>query len=151
MGEFFPWEENFSLAGLRRVKVVEEGKTNFGVHLTIDGYRGNKEKLNSFEIVFNVLDKLPGELGMGKLTTPYVVIAPPVTKKDQGGLSGFVMIAESHISIHTFPEKGFISADVYTCKNDMDTDKIINYFKTSFGLEDVETNFVVRGKRFLAS
>jgi len=142
-------EENFSLAGLRRAMVVEEQKTNFGVHLTIDGYRGNKEKLNSFEIVFNVLDKLPGELGMGKLTTPYVVIAPPVTEKDQGGFSGFVIIAESHISIHTFPEKGFISADVYTCKNDMDTDKIINYFKSSFELEEVEVNKIIRGIKFL--
>lgn len=140
---------NFSLAGLRRAKVVEELKINFGVHLTIDGYRGDKQKLNSFEVVFNVLDKLPGELGMGKLTTPYVVIAPPVTEKDQGGFSGFVIIAESHISIHTFPQRRFVSADVYTCKNDMNAEKIINYFKNAFGLEDVEINFVVRGKKFL--
>ncbi len=129
--------------------MVEEQKTNFGVHLTIDGYRGNKEKLNNFELVYRILNNLPGELGMNKLTQPYVVVAPAISEKDQGGLSGFVIIAESHISIHTFPERRFVSADVYTCKNDMDVEKIINYFKNAFGLEDVETNFVVRGKRFL--
>lgn len=70
------------MAGLRRAKVVKEQKTNFGVHLTIDGYRGNEEKLNSFELIYNILNQLPEELGMKKLTTPYVVIAPPVSEKD---------------------------------------------------------------------
>ena len=129
--------------------MVEESKTNFGVHLTIDGYRGNKQKLNSFELIYNSLKQLPDDLAMKKLTTPYVVIAPPITEKDQGGISGFVMIAESHISIHTFPEKRFVSIDVYTCKNDMDKDKIINYFKSAFELEEVEVNTVIRGTKFL--
>ena len=137
------------MAGLRRAKVVEEQKTNFGVHLTIDGYRGDKEKLNNFELVYNILNELPDELGMKKLTTPYVVIAPPITEKDQGGLSGFVIIAESHISIHTFPQRKFVSIDVYTCKDELDSDKIINYFKSVFNLEEVEVNTVIRGTKFL--
>ncbi len=137
------------MAGLRRAKVVEEQKNNFGVHLTIDGYRGNKEKLNNFELVYRILNDLPGELGMNKLTQPYVVVAPSVNEKDQGGLSGFVIIAESHISIHTFPEKGFVSADVYTCRNDMNKEKILNYFKEAFSLKEFETNFIERGKKFL--
>jgi len=121
---------------------VEEEKTNFGVHLTIDGYRGDKQKLNSFELVYNILNQLPEDLAMKKLTTPYVVIAPPITKKDQGGLSGFVIIAESHISIHTFPQNGFVSVDVYTCKNEMDSNKIVNYFKEVFSLEETEVNII---------
>ncbi len=129
--------------------MVEESKTNFGVHLTIDGYRGNKEKLNNFELVYRILNDLPGETGMNKLTMPYVVIAPPITEKDQGGLSGFVIIAESHISIHTFPEKRFVSIDFYTCRNDLDEDKIINYFKSVFELGEVEINKVIRGTKFL--
>ena len=128
--------------------MVEE-KTNFGVHLTIDGYRGNKEKLNSFELIYRILNDLPGETGMNKLTMPYVVIAPAVTEKDGGGLSGFVIIAESHISIHTFPQRKFVSIDFYTCRNDLDKDKIINYFKLAFELEEVEVNTVIRGTKFL--
>jgi S-adenosylmethionine decarboxylase len=127
---------------------VEGEKTNFGVHLTIDGYKGNKEKLNNFELVYGILNDLPGELNMKKLMPPYVVVASPVTEKDQGGLSGFVMIAESHISIHTFPARGFVSIDVYTCKNEMDTDKVINYFKKAFELEETEVNFIKRGTKF---
>lgn len=129
--------------------MVEENKTNFGVHLTIDGYKGNKEKLNNFELVYKILNELPGEVDMNKLMPPYVVIAPPISEKDQGGVSGFVMIAESHISIHTFPQKGFVSIDVYTCKNEMDTDKILDYFKKAFELGETEVNIIKRGTKFL--
>ncbi len=142
------WRKTFSLAGLRRAKVVEEQKINFGVHLTIDGYRGNKQKLNSFELVYNILNQLPEELGMKKLTTPYVVIAPPASEKDEGGISGFVMINESHISIHTFPQKSFVSIDVYTCKNELNSNRIINYFKETLELEETEVNIIKRGTKF---
>ena len=128
---------------------MEEQKMNFGVHLTIDGYGGDKEKLNNFELVYSILNNLPGEVDMHKLMPPYVVIAPAITEKDQGGISGFVMIAESHISIHTFPEKGFVSADVYTCRNDMPKEKILEYFKEKFSLKELEVNFIERGKNFL--
>ena len=88
---------------------------------------------------------------MKKIIPPYVVIAPPATEKDQGGISGFVMIAESHISIHTFPEKGFVSIDVYTCKNEIDTEMVNAYFKKAFELESLEVNTVIRGTKFLST
>lgn len=127
---------------------MEEKKTNFGVHLTIDGYKGNKEKLNNFELVYGLLNELPEKLGMRKMMPPYVIFAPPVTEKDQGGISSFVMINESHISIHTFPDKEFVSIDVYSCNNEMDSDKIINYFKEAFSLEETEVNIIKRGTKF---
>jgi len=124
--------------------------TNFGEHLTIDGYGGGYEKLNNRELVFEVLDKLPELTKMGKLCKPQVLSAPDTGAKDPGGWSGFVIIAESHISIHTFPKRGFLTADVYTCKNGMEKDFILNYFKDQFGLKKLETNFIKRGKEYPA-
>ena len=121
---------------------------HFGEHVTIDGYGGKQELLNDKELVFKVLDELPGKMGMGKLAPPAVYFAPGNDKKDPGGFSGFVVIAESHISIHTFPARGFISADLYTCRNGLDVDFVINYFKEAFGLQDIEQNFIKRGKRY---
>lgn len=121
---------------------------HFGEHLTIDGYGGEKKKLNSKALVLNCLDKLPTLLGMRILAKPLISWAEPNEKKDPGGWSGVILIAESHISIHTFPERGFISADVYSCKNGMDTKKVIAYFKNSFGLQDVEQHFIKRGTRY---
>ena len=68
--------------------------------------------------------------------------------KDPGGVSGFVIIAESHISIHTFPLRGFVSADVYTCQNTLDTEQICQYFAEAFDLQDLEINLVRRGTRY---
>lgn len=121
---------------------------HFGEHLTIDGYGGEKDKLNDESLVKQCLQELPGKLGMGILMGPQVVRAPSNDKKDPGGWTGFVIIAESHISIHTFPLRGFVSVDVYTCKNDMDTDFVSKYFKEKFGLKDIEQNFIKRGTRY---
>lgn len=122
--------------------------TNFGEHLTIDGYGGEYGKLNDKELVFHCVDKLPELLGMHKLSKPEIYFAKGNDLKDPGGWSGFVVIEESHISVHTFPARGFVSADVYTCKNGMDTDFIVRYFTETFGLRDVETNFIKRGTRY---
>lgn len=121
---------------------------HFGEHVTIDGYGGKQELLNDKELVFKILDELPGKMGMGKLAQPVVYFAPGNDKKDPGGFSGFVVIAESHIAIHTFPARGFISADLYTCRNGLDVDFVINYFKEAFQLQDVEQNFIKRGMRY---
>jgi S-adenosylmethionine decarboxylase len=58
------------------------------------------------------------------------------------------MIAESHISIHTFPLRGFVSADVYTCQDSLDTEQICRYFADAFALQDLEINLVRRGTRY---
>lgn len=129
---------------------VDAGTINFGVHLTIDGYGGDPDKLNNREIVTRCLNELPDKLGMHKIFGPEVIECPAFNPKDSGGFSGFTMIAESHISCHTFPYRKFVSIDVYTCKSEMDKDFIINYFKDAFGLEDVEVNYIVRGTRFPA-
>lgn len=114
----------------------------------LDGYKGDPEKLNDEKLVLNCLNELPGLLGMNKLSEPEVYFALSNDKKDPGGWSGFVVIAESHISIHTFPARKFVSIDAYTCKNGMDVEFIVNYFKEKFGLEEVEKNFVKRGTRY---
>ncbi len=121
---------------------------NFGEHLTLDGYGGDHKKLNTKDLVYSFLNDLPEKLGMSKLSDVQVFAAPGNDTKDPGGWSGFVIIAESHISVHTFPARRFVSADVYTCKNGMNTDFIISYFKEMFDLKDVETNLIKRGTRY---
>lgn len=121
---------------------------HFGEHLTIDGYRGSKEKLDNKELVMRCLDELPELLGMHKLSKPEIYRAEGNDKKDPGGWSGFVVIEESHISVHTFPEREFVSADVYTCKNGMDNEFILSFFKSTFDLQEIEHNFIIRGTKY---
>jgi S-adenosylmethionine decarboxylase len=121
---------------------------HFGVHLTLDGYGGNPEKLNDPKLMEKILNELPEEMGMEKLTEPVVKYAEPRHLKDSGGYSGFVIIAESHISIHTFPKKKFVSIDAYTCKDEMDAEKVEKYFRNAYELEDAEVHFFKRGLKF---
>jgi S-adenosylmethionine decarboxylase len=121
---------------------------HFGEHVTIDGYGGDMELLNSESGVTNLINGLVSKLGMHGLIEPVVVNAPDNGIKDPGGWSGFIIIAESHIAIHTFPKRGFVSADVYTCQNGLGTQTVIDTFKEAFKLKDVETNFIKRGTRY---
>jgi len=120
----------------------------FGVHLTLDGYGGSLQLLADREHVQTCLSELPERLGMHKIIEPSVMELGQLSPKDPGGVSGFVMIAESHISIHTFPLRGFVSADVYTCQNSLDIERISQYFADAFGLQDLEINVVKRGTRY---
>jgi S-adenosylmethionine decarboxylase len=120
----------------------------FGVHLTLDGYGGCQHLLADGEHVLACLNELPERLGMHKIAEPSLVELGDHSPKDPGGVSGFVMIAESHISIHTFPLRGFVSADVYTCQNSLDTERICQYFAEAFALQDLEINVVRRGTRY---
>ena len=121
---------------------------HFGEHVTIDGYNGSVEKLNDKGLVLSCLKELPKLLGMRIIAKPQVCFAEPNGKKDPGGWSGIVLVAESHISVHTFPKRGFLSADVYTCKNGLDVSYVVAYFRKKFGLQDIEHNFIKRGTRY---
>ena len=120
----------------------------FGVHLTLDGYGGSRHRLADADHIRARLSELPELLGMHKLIEPMVVEVNQLSDKDPGGLSGYVLIAESHISVHTFPLRGFVSADVYTCQSSLDAERIRQYFADAFALQDVETHLIRRGTRY---
>lgn len=130
------------------LKIVKKKHCNFGLHLMIDGYMGNQKKLNNEKLVKKMLGDLPKKLKMQIVMGPVVRFIRGNDKKDPGGYSGFVVIAESHISIHTFPARRFVSADVYTCTDVLDKDFVTKYFKKSFDLQKLEINFVKRGKKY---
>lgn len=121
---------------------------HFGEHFMIDAYRGSHEKLLDRERVEKSLSELPARLGMKLLSEPKVYWAEPNGIKDPGGWTGVVVIAESHISIHTFPGRNFASIDVYTCRAGLPTAEVEAYFREMFGFEELETNFVIRGTRY---
>lgn len=124
------------------------GTEQFGVHLMFDGYDASPARLSNFDMLRNLLQDLPRALGMHAICEPCVVEVGPLNRKDPGGLSGFVMIAESHISFHTFPARRFVSADVYTCQNDLDTEKVKNLLSIAFWAASAEVTVVPRGTRY---
>lgn len=61
-----------------------------------------------------------------------------------GGISGVAVLAESHISVHTWPERGFAAFDVFMCGN-AEPEKCIPVLKTAFSPEGVNVGEHLRG------
>ena len=116
------------------------------MHLIVDGFGADRDKLTDLEFLFDLLDDYPSQIGMTKIMPPYVFRYNGVNPQDWG-LSGFVLIAESHISIHTFPDRGYLNIDVFSCKA-FDTDLAIDHMKRSFGISEVETRVLERGLEY---
>jgi S-adenosylmethionine decarboxylase len=127
---------------------MENNTEQFGVHFMLDGYGADPAMLANKELLASMLTEIPGKLGMHTISTPIVVEVGPLNRKDPGGLSGFVLIAESHLSFHTFPKRGFITIDVYTCQNELDTTFLTTQFREMFKFADVETFIQPRGTKY---
>lgn len=119
----------------------------FGQHLTLDAYGCDPKALDNKKLILRVLDELPELIKMHKISKPQVIKASPNDRKDPGGISGFVMIAESHISIHTFPKKMFLTMDIYSC-NMFDVAFCERYLKKIFKFQKLEKHLIKRGLKF---
>lgn len=117
------------------------------MHLVIDGFGGNTGKMWDEGLVRQFLTDYPDALEMTRITEPRVLVydAP---KPEDSGVSGFVIIAESHISIHTFPKKKYVNIDIFSCRP-FDHDKALQDAKTLFDLDDTKSWLLDRGLEWL--
>ena len=118
----------------------------FGTHLMVDGYGGDEARLRDMDGLYRFLDEYPEKMGMTKIMPPYV-FRYVGSKPEDWGLSGVVLIAESHISVHTFPDKGYVSVDFFSCKR-FDTDAAAREVESVFKLKKLEINSIDRGREF---
>ncbi len=112
----------------------------------IDGHHAQKTKLEDMDFIRGVLEKLPLEMDMHKIM-PVHIMNVAGTHPEDAGITGVVIVAESHIAIHTFPEKRFVSMDVFSCK-EFDTQKAISSLVEAFQIGRFETHLINRGKEF---
>ena len=61
-----------------------------------------------------------------------------------GGISGVAVLAESHISVHTWPEKSYAAFDVFMC-GDAEAEKTISIFQKAFCSNNIEVKEILRG------
>ena len=122
-------------------------KESFGPHLMLDLRKCNEEKLRDYSLIFDILNDLPEKIGMTKITQPYVFPYAGLVPEDKG-ITGAVIIAESHISIHTFQEKDYCFVDVFSCK-DFDVEFAAEYLIDVFESRDYDKYIINRGKDFV--
>ncbi len=126
--------------------MMDKPEFGFGVHLIVDGYGCDRPSLENMNLIYNFLDEYPPQMEMTKIMPPYVFRYKGAVPEDWG-ISGFVLIAESHISIHTFPDKEYLSLDMFSCKP-FDVDRAVETIKGFFKIQKYEMKVLDRGQEF---
>ena len=108
-----------------------------GRHIIIDAWTQESRLINDPHLVGDVLNELVELVGM-KLLRPAEVVAvsldPAVTDgEDDGGVTGTVILTTSHGSIHTWPLRGHISFDLFSCK-EFNVKTVIDFLSNKFKL-----------------
>ena len=112
------------------------------MHLICDCTGGDGVALDSMDVVRGFLRAAPELLGMTPINDLLVLRHEPEKGVD-GGLTGDVIIAESHISIHTFPQVGAAMIDVCSCKP-FDAAPVLALIKEAFAFRSVRHQIVKR-------
>lgn len=84
-----------------------------GIHLLIELYSCNREKIDDLGYLERVMSQAAEAAGATILKTTFQDFNPQ-------GVSGVVVIAESHLTIHTWPEHGYAAVDIFTCGSTVD-------------------------------
>jgi S-adenosylmethionine decarboxylase len=116
--------------------VERDGVRFAGMHLLIDLWGASN--LDSPELIDQTLCAGALEAGATILHSHFHHFTP------NAGVSGVVVLAESHISIHTWPERGFAALDVFMC-GCCDPYKVIPFLKAAFAPNDVRISEQKRG------
>jgi S-adenosylmethionine decarboxylase len=61
------------------------------------------------------------------------------------GVSGVIVISESHLSVHTWPEHGYVALDIFTCGDDAKPEAAVEYALKGFGAKSMHITEITRG------
>ena len=116
--------------------VVRHGTRCAGVHLIIDLFEAKH-----LDDVGHVEATLRRCVDASRATLLHL----HVHRFQPNGVSGVAVLAESHISIHTWPYSGYAAVDVFMC-GDADPDQCVPVLREAFAAKRVEVNELRRGE-----
>jgi S-adenosylmethionine decarboxylase len=120
----------------------------FGYHLVLDCYGCDHKAVDSMEVCYKYLDDMVTLMKVHKQTQPMVVYTDPKKYPDKAGISGWIPLVESGISIHTLTPTDFVSIDVYSCKK-YSVEKVKAFTARVFKPLEIEEKFFLRGEKYI--
>lgn len=108
-----------------------------GRHILVEFYNCDPEVLKDAELIEK-------EMRQAALEAKATIVTSDFHQFDPWGVSGAVIVEESHLTIHTWPEYGFASADFFTC-GDIDPWKSFEYLEKFLKAEFSESVEIPRG------
>jgi len=109
-----------------------------GRHILVELHDCDRQALNDVDLIREVMLKAAVDCGA-------VVMGESFHRFSPQGVSGVVVIAESHISIHTWPEYGYAAADVFTCGTTVNPEVAAQVLIERLGSKNHTLNEIKRG------
>ncbi|EIE01262.1 MULTISPECIES: adenosylmethionine decarboxylase [Leptospira] len=109
-----------------------------GKHVIAEFYECDYETINNHELVEDIMLKAVDLSGATTVKSVFHRFSP-------FGVSGVVVVSESHFAIHTWPEYGYCAIDVFTCGDLIDNQAALEYLKERFGSKSISVVEMKRG------
>ncbi len=113
-------------------------KKSLGYQTTIDFYDCDATIIDSVSSIKNILEKAAKIMNLSVVNTTIHEFSPI-------GISGVIVIKESHIAIHTWPEHNYVALDFFTCNKAFDLEEGIFWIQEQFKSKKIEKNSSQRG------
>ena len=140
------FDASYRLADYAMGRLMKKFQAEFGPQLAIDCYKCKSKSLSSEIFVKKFLLELAKTIGMKPISEP-ATINYSAEKADDNGISGFILIAESHISIHTYPARALAKVDIVSCK-EFDQASAAEFVRKKLEAEDMVWKRIERGKEY---
>jgi S-adenosylmethionine decarboxylase len=112
--------------------------STFGRHIALDTWGVDFDLLNK-------ADKLQQYLVEAAEACGATVLSVQSKQFEPQGATVLVLLSESHLSIHTYPEKGFAALDCYTCGEHINPEIAIQYLVDILKPAQIYTRQLIRG------
>lgn len=99
-----------------------------GRHLLLELKDCKSEMLNDLDFIKDCLCDTAEQIGATVVNEAFYRFSPH-------GISGVVIIAESHLCIHTWPEHGYAAVDIFTCGDSIDPEQAVKPLVEKLGAE----------------
>ena len=118
---------------------MKNNKKPLGRHMLLELYKCPKDMLDNQEKIEKILVDVVNRVGATLINTTFHKFSPY-------GVSGVVVIAESHITIHTWPEHSYAAIDVFTCDEKIDYNLVESIVVKEFNSTKHQSQTIIRGE-----
>ena len=115
-------------------------------HVLLDLYGCDPDLLADEAHLRRVLEDYPARLHMQRVSPVFLENITATSDPRDAGHSGFVIIATSHVSLHSWPPYRMVNLDLFSC-NDFDVDEAVAFARTTFDPADLEVRSIWRATR----
>jgi len=126
---------------MKRELLVQNPRPD-GYHLMMEFYGCDSEKINSRKFLHQAVKAAVKQVGLTNLGSRFHQFDPQ-------GVTGFTLLAQSHISLHTWPEYGYLVLDIFTCGDQKQADRLAAHFLERLHPARVNRQVLRKGFQYL--